>query len=187
MLRGTDHQFDKGIMIDMELQYSACITGHRPEKLVRQQFAQRAADAAAKRHLYQMIGDAAGQGYRHFYIGMARGVDLYAGEIVLHLKRFYPQLTLTGVLPFPGHDRKWSQDWRQRHQAVLSQCDQVKIVSEQYCDGCYQQRNEYMVDHSALVIAVWNGCKSGTANTIQYARLMGKEVRCARIDLAQIG
>ena len=30
-----------------------------------------------------------------------------------------------------------------------------------------------MVDHSDLVIAVWNGSPSGTGNTIFYARMQG--------------
>lgn len=33
-----------------------------------------------------------------------------------------------------------------------------------------------MVDHSNLVIAVWNGKKSGTKNTIDYANRHGIKV-----------
>ena len=40
----------------------------------------------------------------------------------------------------------------------------------------YQRRNEFMVDHSNLVIAVWNGEKSGTKNTIDYAERKGVKV-----------
>ena len=35
--------------------------------------------------------------------------------------------------------------------------------------GTYQRRNEWMVDHSSRVIAVFNGEPSGTKNTIDYA------------------
>lgn len=34
----------------------------------------------------------------------------------------------------------------------------------------YQKRNIWMVDHSALLIAVFNGEPGGTLNTIQYAQ-----------------
>ena len=39
-----------------------------------------------------------------------------------------------------------------------------------------QKRNKYMVDNSQIVIAVWNGKPSGTANTVKYAREQGKTV-----------
>lgn len=45
------------------------------------------------------------------------------------------------------------------------------------CDGyskyAYQKRNEWMVDRSARVIAVYNGGPSGTGNTINYAKKVG--------------
>ncbi len=41
-----------------------------------------------------------------------------------------------------------------------------------------QKRNEYMVDKSNLVLAIWNGDKSGgTWNTIKYAMKKGKNIR----------
>ena len=33
-----------------------------------------------------------------------------------------------------------------------------------------------MVDHASLVIAVWNGSPSGTANTLRYARQKSVEI-----------
>ena len=37
-----------------------------------------------------------------------------------------------------------------------------------------QKRNEYMVDNSDYVIAVWNGKPSGTGNTVKYAKKKNK-------------
>ena len=42
--------------------------------------------------------------------------------------------------------------------------------------SAYQKRNEWMVDHSSLVLAFYNGEPGGTANTIQYARKHGVDV-----------
>ena len=39
-----------------------------------------------------------------------------------------------------------------------------------------QKRNEYMVDNSDYVIAVWNGKLSGTGNTVRYATKNNKVV-----------
>ena len=48
---------------------------------------------------------------------------------------------------------------------------------EHYFRGCYQIRNEWMVDRSARVIAVFNGEPSGTKNTVVYAQRKGIEVK----------
>lgn len=45
-----------------------------------------------------------------------------------------------------------------------------------YSRACFQIRNEWMVDRSARVIAVFNGQSGGTKNTINYARSNGIEV-----------
>ena len=41
---------------------------------------------------------------------------------------------------------------------------------------CFQLRNEYMVDNSSRLIAVYSGCAGGTRNTIRYAVRKGKKV-----------
>lgn len=45
----------------------------------------------------------------------------------------------------------------------------MKYICPGYNAGAYQRRNEWMVDHSSRVIAVFNGEPSGTKNTIEYA------------------
>jgi len=39
-----------------------------------------------------------------------------------------------------------------------------------------QKRNEWMVDHSDYVIAVWDGSKGGTGNCVKYAIKQEKEI-----------
>ena len=41
---------------------------------------------------------------------------------------------------------------------------------------CMDKRNRYMVDHADYILAVWNGCPSGTGNTVRYAHKKGKTV-----------
>lgn len=54
--------------------------------------------------------------------------------------------------------------------------DYVLVLSKYYYPGCYQQRNKFMVDHSSLAIAVWNGTASGTGNTVNYVMHTGVKV-----------
>ena len=55
--------------------------------------------------------------------------------------------------------------------------DLVRVITSGYHTGVYQIRNEWMVSHSARVIAVFNGQPSGTKNTIDYAKNQGIPVR----------
>ena len=53
---------------------------------------------------------------------------------------------------------------------VMERADLVRFICPGYSGDCFQRRNQWMVDHSARVIAVCNGQPSGTQNTIDYAR-----------------
>ena len=104
---------------------------------------------------------------------MARGVDIWAAEIVLEYRSRHPDIRLICALPHPGFETRWKQEWQKRYTAILAQADLVKTVCESYNPGAYQRRNEWMVDHSARVIAVYNGEPGGTRNTISYAEKQG--------------
>lgn len=80
----------------------------------------------------------------------------------------YP-IRLICASPYPGFENNWSRVWQNRYGAVLAKADLVRYICPQYTKDCFQIRNEWMVNHSARVIAVFNGQPSGTKNTIDYA------------------
>lgn len=59
---------------------------------------------------------------------------------------------------------------------IIKKADYVKYVSPEYSPACFQIRNEYMVNHSNLLIAVYNGEDSGTRNTLKYAKNRDVEI-----------
>ena len=146
-----------------------CFTGHRPQKLNR-------AESDIKRDLEDAIKSAISNGYSTFITGMAYGVDIWAGEIVVRLREANPDLHLIAAVPFSSFYARGSNDWKERYEALLEKADFVKVICPSYNAGAYQRRNEWMVDHSAHVIAVFNGEKSGTKNTIDYAKKRGVEI-----------
>ena len=149
--------------------HRCCFTGHRPEKLHRSEKAIRA-------DLDQAIRKAITDGFTVFITGMARGVDLVAGEIVLQLRMEGFPIRLICASPYPGFERSWSNDWQYRYNAVIKDADLVRYICPRYHRGCFQTRNEWLVNHSARVIAVFNGQPSGTKNTIDYAHRQGVQV-----------
>ena len=112
-----------------------------------------------------------------FIVGMAPGVDIWAAEVILELREKEEiTLKLIAASPHPGFENRWSIEWQKRYASIMSKADFIKEVCAHYSRGCYQIRNEWMVDHSARVIAVWNGSPSGTKNTVMYAKRKGVPV-----------
>ena len=152
--------------------HRVCFTGHRPEKL-------KQPESVIVKALETAIKEAIADGKNVFISRMARGVDIWAAEIVLRLRNEGQNLKLICASPYDGFERGWSHDWQQRYNAVLRSADLVRFIGPGYSRACFQIRNEWMVDHSALVIAVFNGQPGGTKNTIDYARQKGIRVNCA--------
>lgn len=147
-----------------------CFTGHRPEKL-------SVSESDLKIALEKEIRLAIADGMNVFITGMAPGVDIWAAEIVIELReREALPLKLIAASPHPGFENRWSIAWQKRYAAIMAAADYIMEVSPKYSHNCYQIRNEWMVDHSARVIAVWNGSPSGTKNTIMYANQKGVPV-----------
>lgn len=150
-------------------QETVCFSGYRPDKLPWGEDESDLRCAMLKERLYQAVCDACDEGFRHFICGMARGVDLYAGEAVLRARVKYPDITLEAAIPCPTQPDSWPESERQRWQSLVDRCDFETMVQQQYSQGCMQRRNRYMVDHSARLIAVYDGQSGGTQQTVEYA------------------
>lgn len=146
--------------------HRCCFTGHRPEKLTR-------SEEAIKTDLEKAIRQAIAEGLDVFITGMARGVDIWAAEIVLLLRDSGMPIRLMCASPFDGFERGWSEEWQRRYRTIMEAADHTLFVCPHYSRSCFQIRNEWMVNHSARVIAVFNGEKGGTKNTIDYAARLG--------------
>ena len=143
--------------------HRCCFTGHRPEKLKRMQW-------LIKRDLKNEILRAMDDGINVFISGMARGVDIWAAEIVLSLRDSGKPIKLICASPFPGFESRWEKEWKDRYNEIMAAADHTLFVCPGYSRSCFQIRNEWMVNHSARVIAVYNGESGGTKNTIEYAQ-----------------
>lgn len=143
---------------------TCAFTGHRPEKL-------NISPPDAKRLLCHAVDNAIKSGYTTFITGMAQGVDIWAGEIVLEFKKLYPNINLICALPYPGFSKNSPGASK-----LLSQAQAVYNVMDFYAVYSYQKRNEWMVDHASLIIALFSGENGGTLNTVKYAQKKGVPV-----------
>lgn len=161
-------------MSELELRkHRCCFTGHRPEKLAM-------TETQVCCLLDEAIRQAVTDGFTTFITGMAKGVDLWAAEIVLRLRKSDSRIKLVCALPHEGFGQHWKGGWTEKFNRVLREADLIRLVQKEFSYSSYQRRNEWMVDRSSRIIAVYNGAPGGTKNTLDYAAKAG--VPCVILD-----
>ena len=78
--------------------HRVCFTGHRPEKL-------KQSESVIVKALETAIKEAIADGKNVFISGMARGVDIWAAEIVLRLRKEGANVKLICASPYEGFER----------------------------------------------------------------------------------
>lgn len=157
--------------------FTCAFTGHRPKKFPWG-YDENATDCIKlKQALTEQIIMLVNSGTVEFLSGMAEGVDTWAALAVLALREKNPALKLHCVLPCDSQADKWSATAQERYAAILSAADKVTYVCREYTLNCMLVRNRYLVDHAAVLLAVYNGeRRGGTAATVRYAQKAGRNI-----------
>ncbi len=148
-----------------------CFTGHRPEKLPTGRILRLLTDT-----LHYQIDRAVRNGYTCFYTGLADGIDYYAAEYLFTLRRSHPDIRVVGVQPCEDYEEFFlrRQYSTARLAYMLQTVDKTVVLPGTYRDPqVFLRRNRYMVDHSRALIAVCGSGRSGSAQTLSYARRSG--------------
>lgn len=113
--------------------------------------------------------------------GMALGTDQIFAEVCVELG-----IPFLAAVPFKGQESRWPRESQEEYKVLLDKAKKVVIVddigsyhSEQF-GGKMAMRNRWMIDHSKIIVAVWNGTAGGTGNTVKMARSRGRKI--LRID-----
>ena len=146
-------------------------TGHRPDKLggYGPSEKQTLVRAAIREKLIELKPE-------RVISGFALGFDQWFAEEAMRLG-----IPVTAAVPFIGQESTWPWQSQSHYKDLISKCAEVVVV----CEGRYgarkmQIRNEWMVDHSNALLAVWDGSNGGTANCIRYADSIDHDLH--RID-----
>jgi len=143
--------------------HRCCFTGHRPEAIPL-------SETAARDWLREQIQAAVAAGFTTFITGMGMGVDIWAAQEVLLLRSANPALHLIAVEPYPGFSAKWNEEWQASYRDVLQNADLTKQLSTHYSPNISEARGKWLVDHSARLIAVYNGMEGYTGSLVRYAK-----------------
>ena len=147
-------------------------TGHRPNKLGGYDLANPINQRIKDKMRIQIVKHNPSK----IISGMALGVDTMAVEVCLELG-----IPLVVAIPFKGQECKWPTYSQEYYHELINKASEVVYVCEgEYAAWKLQRRNEWMVKHSDLLIAVWNGSAGGTGNCVSYATKLNKKI--IRID-----
>ena len=164
---------------------TCCFTGHRPDKLPWGLDEEDPRCAALKRSLDREREELYRRGFRHFISGMAMGCDLYFAQSALELRERRTGVTVEGAVPCPTQASRWPPLLRRRWRDILDRCDLETVVQQNYDRWCMLRRDRYLVDRSAVILAVFDGTPGGTRYTLDYA--MDKKREILLLDPARPG
>ena len=142
---------------------TACFTGHRE---IKENY------NVLFLKVYNVVENLIKKGYLYFGSGGARGFDALASEVVLKLKKKYPNIHLILVLPFLNQYEKekgWSREEIYKYKNIKENASKVVYTQKNYSTGCYYKRNRHLVDFSSVCICYMYKMSGGTAYTVQYA------------------
>lgn len=147
-----------------------CFSGYRPSKFPFKLNDDDIDYQIFQKRLFKTIESLIDDGCCTFYSGMAMGFDIIAAEAVLYFRERVEGIKLICAVPFENQEISFPNDWKKRYDFILNACDEVALISKDYHNGCYQNRNKFMVDNSDYVLTWYDGEPGGTRNTLLYAQ-----------------
>ena len=158
------------INFNINKEHTCCFSGHRPEKLCGSGDLNSPELRRLLSVLRLAIENAVEEGYTTFLTGMARGIDMWSARFVLELKVKHPNLQLVCAIPYKGQNKSLKGAEKFDYNYIIESANDVICLSEVYTKTCMKDRNYFMVDNSSKLIAVVSNYRSGTGQTINYAR-----------------
>ncbi|HBN86416.1 MAG TPA: DUF1273 domain-containing protein [Clostridiales bacterium] len=147
---------------------TCCFTGHR--KIPAKEYERL--KTQIRKEVIKLIND----GVIYFGVGGALGFDTVAANMIIELKKQYPQIKLILVLPCKTQTRGWSQADVDKYEEIKNTCDKYVYVSETYTPGCMYKRNRHLVNNSGYCICYLTESSGGTAYTVGLAKKNGLKI-----------
>lgn len=147
---------------------ACCFTGHRQLPADKVEEIVTALDWEIENLIAKCITD--------FISGGALGFDQIVASIIIGKREMGENIRLIFALPCRSQDINWTVKQRTRYQNLIKKADKVVYVSEEYDPFCMKRRNYYMVDHSSHCICALLRERSGTSQTVAYARRKGLQI-----------
>ena len=171
---------------------SCAITGHRPTRF---KFKYNENHALCKKiknsilEVFRILHDK--NGVTRYYVGGALGVDIWAAEILLSLRKQpgYGDIKLIVAMPFENYYSGWDEQSKKRLLTIIRNASYCTTVGKEAGAVSYKKRNYFMVDHAHFLLAVYDNdrkVRSGTGQTVNYALKKKCSIFFVHPDTAEI-
>ena len=170
---------------------SCAITGHNPQRFKFKYNEEAPLCRSIKTAITEQIKELHKKGIRLFYVGCAVGVDTWAAEIIIKLKKQvdFSDMELFCAIPFSDHTEKFTARQKKRYEAILSHCTHKEIINRNYSPVAYKRLNYFLVDKTQYLIAVYDQNKSersGLGQMVNYAIKNNRNITYINPDTAVI-
>lgn len=149
--------------------FTCCFTGHRTLPTNK--------TGEILLNLEREVKELLSKGITNFISGGAIGFDQIAASLVIaQRKTGNANIRLIFALPCKNQDKFWNVKQKSLYRELLLEADEIIYVSEVYDDSCMRKRNHFMVEHSSYCICALLQEKSGTGQTVRYAKKNGLQI-----------
>lgn len=159
---------------------SCAITGHRPTRFKWKYKENTSGCKHLKKQIREQCALLYENGVRQFWVGGSLGVDMWAAELLLKLKKEpdYSGIELMIALPFENHDSDWDDRSKLRMTFLMQHSTATVTVGKADKSPAvnYRKRNEYLVAQADCLLAIYDNdhtFRSGTGMTVNYAKKKG--------------
>lgn len=101
------------------------------------------------------------------------GVELWCAEVVIGLKKQYPQLRLAVLTPFYNQESNWNELRKEQYGRVLQQADYVDSITKRDYENPSQLKlkNQFIVEKSDGLLVIYDDDKPGSPSYyLSYAK-----------------
>lgn len=109
--------------------------------------------AIIKKVLTSQIKQFIEEGYQWFLIGGALGVEIWAGQVLIELKKEYAEVNLGIIFPYQDFGHKWNEKNKNQLADLLKDADFVDSVSH----STYQNKTQFQ-NHTRFLLSHSDGC-----------------------------
>lgn len=167
-----------------EKEFNIALTGHRPTKLdgydLSTNYYKKMVDYL-KNILYDVLEEDKEMKIVG-HTGMALGADTLWTISLLDVREEYPErVKVVGHIPTEEQSDRWIKKDRELYGLMREALDREVVYSEVFPNVNWRtlmfKRNEGMVKECELLIAIYDGSKSGTRHAVNYAEKIGKTIK----------
>jgi uncharacterized phage-like protein YoqJ len=122
-----------------------------------------------KKAIKKMILSLLDEGLEWIIVSGQWGVEIWAAEAVLELKKEYKDLRLAVITPFLEQEEKWNEEKKKLYNLILTHADYVNSVTKTKYEGPWQfkEKNKFLLRNSDGMILVYDEENEGSPKYIK--------------------